>query len=1336
MKLPLFALLASSICSAQGAGDVRLELQLGHADAILAAAFSQDGKLALTASNGLATLWNLETNMEIRQFHGTWSGKAAAGFAGGDRVLIAAGDGRSGAIYRLDTGEPVAGGGPIVDSCDNGALILRVESKDEGSIRDTASGRVLQRVPLAPESSGHLACSAVHRLAILASIGRNRLREAQIWDLTTGAAVRSLGDPAGNIAVFAISPDGRLAATAAAGDGIIHLWDVQPGKELRTLSGNLRNSNRIDVLAFSPDNKWLASGGIDGSAIVWDASTGAVVSRIENTATVSSIVFSPDGARILIGLGNGDVRVVDVVLKVLPGLINAAHIAALQHDAAPKLSERLSFKSVPETHAVVQRANLNTALQRARTGYLSPDGRFLFTIWEAEAADLNSFRLAEPVPLPYWDLQTGHSGRWAELPCVFSIAFTPDSKWMALGHLDGSVTLWDLPRHRLVKTFSGPASPVTALSLAPDARWLAVGRRDGLFQQLNIADGSTIPTVLAEKFWANDSQITGDGRRLLVGVTTPASRMLDATHSTLDPAAVNPGAAAMRIFDVARQRMMFNLPTKFGPRGTAAFTPDSRYLVVADGAGVALYDTARPHGSGSTAYLEKGSELKGAGPVRRLAISLDGRSALLASLRGDLALWDLSSQELVWQAPRTGNGDVKSMQFLPDGKNLLVSQSDGTLRFLARADGSVIATLVLRGYENLFPRIQHPEELDQTWVVVAPDGRFDLDRFDNLGESDFPFHWISSVAPLAPMPMEIFMREYYEPHLLTRLLAGEKLPPVRSLAELNLLGPTVKLTAFALDPDAPDQISIHVEVTATVDAKTGRDSGARNLRLFRDGRLVGSAPAGDGDIPLQNGTANFDIPHIRAPGGRAYDFSVYLFNGDGVKTATDHYRYFKGGRLTLMHFDPPFRQADEKLPAEGRRAWIVNIGVNASAVPRLNLRYSAGDARRLGSDVEQLLERSGQFEQVVQTSLISDDQDPDGASKEAIRVALQSLAVTGRTPAQINDLVIVSFSGHGYADSGGKFYLIPSDAGKDLAGGLNRAAFDRLLAESISSDDLSQWLRDIDARDIVLIVDACQSAAIVGGSGFKPGPMGSRGMGQLAYDKGITILAATQAENVALESGKVAQGLLTYALTHDAIELKAADANPKDGKIELREWLRYAADRVPDLWSAVETGTVDQLSGTRLLVLQGATPTKHDPLRQEPVLFDFSSTPTRRQEPVITMVDGSRVPGVEPPSAPKMLPGGITAPVALFRKQLDFTPEAIKAGVDGAIKLTIQVDPRGMPRNIKVIQGVGFGLDEKAIAAAELWEFRPAYKDGKPVPVDEFVTFRIRIPASRVRKPQ
>ena len=164
---------------------------------------------------------------------------------------------------------------------------------------------------------------------------------------------------------------------------------------------------------------------------------------------------------------------------------------------------------------------------------------------------------------------------------------------------------------------------------------------------------------------------------------------------------------------------------------------------------------------------------------------------------------------------------------------------------------------------------------------------------------------------------------------------------------------------------------------------------------------------------------------------------------------------------------------------------------------------------------------------------------------------------------QPEDLVLISFAGHGYASREGLFYLIPYDIGVN-SGGLEGA-----LQKSISTDELSLWLRDIDAGEMIMIVDACHSAAAVQGDGFKPGPMGSRGLGQLSYDKGMKILTATQAQRgTGLKD--LQHGLLTYSLIVNGIENGMADVQPKDNQLFSTEWLEFAVKDVPTTYEKIQ----------------------------------------------------------------------------------------------------------------------------------------------------------------------
>lgn len=79
--------------------------------------------------------------------------------------------------------------------------------------------------------------------------------------------------------------------------------------------------------------------------------------------------------------------------------------------------------------------------------------------------------------------------------------------------------------------------------------------------------------------------------------------------------------------------------------------------------------------------------------------------------------------------------------------------------------------------------------------------------------------------------------------------------------------------------------------------------------------------------------------------------------------------------------------------------------------------------------------------------------------------------------------------------------------------------------------------------------------------------------------------------------------------------------------------------------------------------------------------------------------------------------GGISAPQALSSPDPEYTEEARRAKKQGTCVLWLIVDAAGHPRDIKVVRGLGLGLDAKALEAVRQWRFQPALKDGKPVDV-------------------
>jgi len=98
-----------------------------------------------------------------------------------------------------------------------------------------------------------------------------------------------------------------------------------------------------------------------------------------------------------------------------------------------------------------------------------------------------------------------------------------------------------------------------------------------------------------------------------------------------------------------------------------------------------------------------------------------------------------------------------------------------------------------------------------------------------------------------------------------------------------------------------------------------------------------------------------------------------------------------------------------------------------------------------------------------------------------------------------------------------------------------------------------------------MVIDACNSGQALEAEEKRRGPMNSKGLAQLAYEKGMYILTAAQSYQAALEAEQLGHGYLTFALVEEGLKTPAADTEPHDSQVLLREWLDYATERVPKM---------------------------------------------------------------------------------------------------------------------------------------------------------------------------
>jgi uncharacterized caspase-like protein len=353
------------------------------------------------------------------------------------------------------------------------------------------------------------------------------------------------------------------------------------------------------------------------------------------------------------------------------------------------------------------------------------------------------------------------------------------------------------------------------------------------------------------------------------------------------------------------------------------------------------------------------------------------------------------------------------------------------------------------------------------------------------------------------------------------------------------------------------------------------------VRLFRNGTLV---KVWRGDIlkDQKQAVLETEIP-IVAGDNR---LTAYAFNRDNIKSAD--------AALTVKGANSLARRGT---------AWVLAVGINRYANEGYNLKYAVADATTFAEEFRVQQAKLNQYERTEVVTLTDAE-----ATKENLLAALRTLAgtSTGTLPASLQklkraepeDAVLIYFAGHGTA-RGSRFYLVPHDLGyTGSRTEINAAAIETILGRSISDLELEAAVEGLDSERLVMVIDACNSGQALEAEEKRRGPMNSKGLAQLAYEKGMYILTAAQSYQAALEASQLGHGYLTYALVEEGLKQGKADRDLKDGQVMVREWFNYATDRVPQMQEK-------EIRGRLLLFVEGEENVK-DPARrsvQRPRVF-------------------------------------------------------------------------------------------------------------------------------------
>jgi WD40 repeat protein len=977
----------------------------------------------------------------------------------------------------------------------------------------------------------------------------------KLWDVETGKLLATL-EGRTDILCCAFSPDGRILA-AGCGDSTLRLWEMGSRKLISLLKGH---SKPIWAVSFSPDGRTIATGSLDGTAKLWDSKTRILKGTLEgHTDSIRAVSFSPDGGSLATGGNDGTLRIWDPTAEEQRAVIPAGKaiwslayspdgktLASGGEDTPVKIWDIGTGKSTVE---------LKYSPGTIYSLTFSPDGRTLAT-----GADDHSARL--------WEAATGRelANLRGHSHAIFAVACSRSGRLLATASDDTTAAVWEVPAGRLKETLKGHSAWILSLSFSPDGRRLAAGSMDGTAKIWDCRGGELRPQTMDQSSWVRAIAFSPEGRLLATGGDSGKVKIWNASTGALsstigispqglwtlsfspDGRVLATGGSdnSIDLWDTVTGKGISRLEGHIGAVRSTAFGRDGRMLASgSEDCTARLWDTSTgkllgifqassrvlsvalsPDGQFLAAGSDDGSvtlwELSGgkqaarftgpSGWVFSLAFSPDGDTLAAGSLDTTVRLWDMRSKSLT--ATLRGHTDgVFSVVFSPDGRIVASGSSDTSVRFWNATTGALLATaLEFAGATD--------------WLVVSPEGFFD----GSPGGMQKVF-WRFGDGLLDVAEPEQYFDEFYQPGLLKDIISTAM--PVSEilrergdgrawlvLAEKDRRIPEVTILARSHTSNRRMRVALKLE-EAPRDARHAEPSGIRDVRLFLNGTL---AKIWHG--PQEAGTLETEVT---VTAGENL-FTAYAFNRDNVKS-----------RDAVLRV-----KADETIHRDPR-AYIISIGINRYLNPGYSLRYAVPDARELAGKLKESLPIPAAH---IHKSLLCDEE----ATARSILHKLEKVARS----AHPEDIVILTYAGHG-VNVGNRFFLVPHDL-KDMR--------DERMRERLGIDylKLGRLLETLKAQRLVIIIDACYSGSILASEEWRVGPMNSRGLAQLAWDKGMSVLTASQSDQGALEFRELGHGLLTYFL------LKAFREAPRSKEgLPVGEWLDYAALRVPQFIDQVQS---------------------------------------------------------------------------------------------------------------------------------------------------------------------
>jgi len=263
----------------------------------------------------------------------------------------------------------------------------------------------------------------------LLAVAHFKGRTAVLWDVASQQRVGNVGEHLGACRGVKFSPDGKVIATAG-NDGSVQISDVSTRKRIHLLP-IMADASKAS-LAFHPSKAILATARHD--LRFFDLQNGKQLDLLAAGPTndVQSVVFSPDGNRLALGMENGQVSIWDFV-----------------------------------TGNLLRRFQQHSASARIKVLCFSHDGLLL------ASGGFDGLVVLYDVGKGMCTRLEGHTDR------VFGLAFAPDDKTLVSTSWDGSIRFWSLANYQVALVLTPEGGADNSVAFSPDGNLMATCGADG-----------------------------------------------------------------------------------------------------------------------------------------------------------------------------------------------------------------------------------------------------------------------------------------------------------------------------------------------------------------------------------------------------------------------------------------------------------------------------------------------------------------------------------------------------------------------------------------------------------------------------------------------------------------------------------------------------------------------------------------------------------------------------------------------------------------------------------------------------------------------------------------